>query len=71
MYDLIGQQYGISQINSHIRGNKQIDFILGAEKVVMTCAAGGILPFHEVITSDHRGLYIDIDWGQLLGAKNV
>jgi len=32
MYDLIGQQYRISQINCHIRGTKQIDFILGTEK---------------------------------------
>eukprot|EP00957_Ditylum_brightwellii_P152355 11598299-Ditylum_brightwellii.AAC.1 len=28
MHDLIGQKYGIGQINSHITGSKQIDFIL-------------------------------------------
>eukprot|EP00957_Ditylum_brightwellii_P138424 10550460-Ditylum_brightwellii.AAC.1 len=54
MHDLIGQKYGIGQVNSHMTGSKQIDFILGTEKVVKACVRGGILPFHAVIISDHR-----------------
>eukprot|EP00957_Ditylum_brightwellii_P093468 7118272-Ditylum_brightwellii.AAC.2 len=65
MHNLIGQKYGIGQVNSHITGSKQIDFILGTEKIVEACVHRGILPFHALIVSDHRGMYVDINWKQL------
>eukprot|EP00957_Ditylum_brightwellii_P161307 12281950-Ditylum_brightwellii.AAC.1 len=55
MHDLIGQKYGIGQVNSHITGCKQM--------------RGGILPFHAVIISDHRCMYVDINWKLLFIGK--
>eukprot|EP00957_Ditylum_brightwellii_P122748 9360521-Ditylum_brightwellii.AAC.1 len=65
LHDLIGQKYGIKNINSHISGSKQIDFILGITKVVDAMIRGGILPFHDIIILDHRGMYVDINWRML------
>eukprot|EP00957_Ditylum_brightwellii_P006151 465190-Ditylum_brightwellii.AAC.1 len=62
LHDLIGQKYGIKNINSHISGSTQIDFILSTTKIVEAMIRGGILPFHNTIISDHRGMHVDINW---------
>eukprot|EP00957_Ditylum_brightwellii_P072242 5491636-Ditylum_brightwellii.AAC.1 len=55
LFDLIGQEYGIGHVNSHINGTKQIDFILGTSKVVEAFQSREIFPFHNIIILDHRG----------------
>ena len=62
MIDLIGYKYGLSNINSHITGSQQIDFIFGTKKLAETIQKAGILPFHQYITADHRAMYIDINY---------
>eukprot|EP00957_Ditylum_brightwellii_P058045 4402225-Ditylum_brightwellii.AAC.1 len=54
LHDLVRQKYGITQINSHINGSKQRDFMLGTAKVVKAFEQGGILQFHNVVVADHR-----------------
>eukprot|EP00957_Ditylum_brightwellii_P045626 3461859-Ditylum_brightwellii.AAC.1 len=53
MINLIRHCHGISNVNSHIRGTQQIDFIFGMKKIADSATEGGILPFHTHITSDH------------------
>ena len=60
--DPIANKHGtIDEPNTHKSGSKRIDFIFctnGLTKFIRLC---GILPFDFITTSDHRGLYIDID----------
>eukprot|EP00957_Ditylum_brightwellii_P201444 15325678-Ditylum_brightwellii.AAC.1 len=62
LVNLVGVKHGISTINSHISGNRQIDYILGMENIAKSVAEVGILPFHTYITSDHRGIFVDINY---------
>eukprot|EP00957_Ditylum_brightwellii_P100564 7665882-Ditylum_brightwellii.AAC.1 len=48
LIDLIGIQHGIPQINSHITGGQQINFILGTEQVAQAVVQGGECHDHEI-----------------------
>ena len=55
-----------TNIPTHNRGNKRIDYIFGTYNIVPYVENGGILPFHFLKSTDHRGLYIDIDLNRFL-----
>jgi len=50
-----------TSISTYNRGNKRIDYIFGTSNIVPYTTHGGILPYHFLINTDHRGLYIDVD----------
>lgn len=57
------------EINTHTRGSKQIDFILGTRGVSNVCNRAGILPFGIGYMSDHRAIFIKINIEKLLSAQ--
>ena len=69
--DLFGNQLGKTTIPStYKRGNRRLDFALITPTVLPAIRKVGYDPFdYRGISSDHRGLYIDIDLGDILGDR--
>ena len=62
MIDPIANKHGTSdEPNTHKSGSKIIDYIFCTNETTKFIRLYGILPFDFITTSDHRGLYIDID----------
>ena len=55
-----------TSIPTHNRGSKRIDYIFGTTNIVPYVTNGGILPFHFLTNTDHRGLYIDVELQKFL-----
>jgi len=55
-----------TDIPTHIRGSKRIDYIFGTMNILPYVLQGGILPYHFITNTDHRSLYIDIDLQKFL-----
>jgi len=55
-----------TDIPTHIRGTKRIDFILATANILPYIIHGGILPYHFLLSTDHRSLYIDIELKKFL-----
>jgi hypothetical protein len=53
--------------NTYSRGSKRVDYVFGSPRVVPFIDLCGIDPFHLIIYSDHRGLFLDVDFQGLLG----
>jgi hypothetical protein len=49
----------------------RIDFMLGTSAVVSSIIQSGTLSYAEGLTSDHRGLFLDIDYPELLQLDTV
>ena len=61
LFDPLYQTYDESiEGPSHINGSKRIYFIFVTAKLLPFMKAYGSTAFNELITSDHKGLYIDI-----------
>jgi hypothetical protein len=72
MADLIALHHGVkNKPNTHIRGSKCIDYILGTQGVQDCCTYSGILPFHNGYASDHRPIYASINLAQLMSDKYI
>ena len=61
---------------TYARGKNRIDYILTSERMLNYVTGAGILPLHEITTSDHRALFVDIDFkaffdGELFDILNV
>ena len=61
LYDIIGNKHGHNQPQTYIRGTKTIDYMFGTKRVLEATRECGIVPFHEILHSDHCAIYIDID----------
>ena len=60
-YPLINKDGLENEPPTHQRGSQRIDFIfcnLGIEKFISRI---GILPMHDIVPSDHRAIYFDIN----------
>jgi hypothetical protein len=55
---------------THADGSTPIDCILGSSKISDHVIRAGYTEFYEVLESDHRGLFIDIDAEAFYGSKN-
>jgi hypothetical protein len=53
--------------NTYSRGSKRVDYVFGSPRVVPFIDLCGIDPFHLIIYSDHRELFLDVDFQGLLG----
>ena len=51
------------------RGNKRLDYIFGTHLISHCTARAGISAYHELFSSDHRGLYVDLHMQQFFGGK--
>lgn len=49
--------------------DRRIDFILASRNVVDTVTRCGALSYNHGIASDHRGMFVDIDFARLLGGQ--
>jgi hypothetical protein len=72
MADLIALHHGTeNEPNTHIRGSKRIDYILGTQRVQDCCTHSGILPFYNGYASDHQPIYASINLSQLMSDRNI
>ena len=51
------------------RGTKRIDFVLASPSLIPSIKAAGYEPFGYRLTSDHRGLFIDLNTKAVFGNK--
>lgn len=67
MADLVALHHGSkNEPNTHVRGSKRIDYILGTQRVQDCCTQSGILPFYNGYASDHRPIFARVDLSKLL-----
>ena len=52
--------------NTYARGSDRIDYFFCTKNIYKFILECGILPFFSIMTSDHRGLYLDVDIIQYL-----
>jgi hypothetical protein len=57
----------IEEFSTYIRGTKRIDYYLVSSDIIPAVTAVGYEPYHYRTTSDHRGLFLDLDVGTLFG----
>ena len=61
LYDVFSQRFkNVKLPNTHIKGSKRIEYILCSFNILKVINQSGMIAFGELVTSDHRGLYIDI-----------
>jgi hypothetical protein len=56
--------------NTHLRGSKQIGFVLTTAGIAPFIQAIGLLDFGVVFRTDHRTFFIEIQHGQILWVSN-
>jgi hypothetical protein len=62
LMDLPGTDASAQLMDTFCRGsNRQIDYILGTERLLQSVCRRGALAFNDGIVSDHRGLFLDFD----------
>jgi hypothetical protein len=54
--------------NTHLRGSKQIDFVLTTAGIAHFLQSIGVLDFDVIFQTDHRTLFIDIDMDGFFGS---
>jgi hypothetical protein len=54
--------------NTHLRGSKQIDFVLTTAGIAHFIQAIGLLDFDVIFGTDHRTFFIDIDMDRFFGS---
>jgi hypothetical protein len=59
---------GTSIPNTHLRGSKQINFVLTTAGITPFIRAIGLLDFDVVFRTDHRAFFIDIDMDGFFGS---
>ena len=64
--DAMGSLHGHDQPPTYSRGTRIIDYIFCSERLINSIVNGGINPYNDVIPSDHRALFIDINVNQVL-----
>jgi hypothetical protein len=55
----------IEEFSTYIRGTKRMDYYLVSRDIIPAVTAAGYKPYHYCTTSDHRGLFLDLDVGTL------
>jgi hypothetical protein len=62
LLDLLPYHHGIDgEIETYSRGCKQLDYAFGTQILAESIVRVGYTPYNFVITSDHRGLFIDFN----------
>ena len=70
LLDLLPYHHGIdNEVETYARGKKRLDYALGTQELAESIIRIGITPYNFVITSDHRGIFIDFDVDTFLGGN--
>jgi hypothetical protein len=70
LYDILQYKHPHEEdINTHVRGTKQIDYIFGTDLIPNHCHSAGILPFRISYQSDHKALFVEINLEGLMKTK--
>jgi hypothetical protein len=69
LLDLMPYHHSIDgEVETYSRGTKRIDYALGTQTINNSIVPSiGYTPYNFVITSDHRGLFIDLNADSFLG----
>jgi hypothetical protein len=68
LVDSTAYHHGIEgEIPTYSRSNSRLDYILCSHGLAPSIWRCGILPFNFVISSDHRGVFIDVNIDNFLG----
>jgi hypothetical protein len=62
-------EYGADILNTHLRGSKQIDFVLTIAGIAPFLQSIGLLDFDVIFQTDHRTFFIHIDMDGLFGSE--
>ena len=65
------EKYGGKIPETYERGKEKIDHILVTERIYTSIRSAGMTEYHEAIQSDHRALFIDIDFEKLTGGETT
>ena len=57
--------------STYSRGTKRLDYVFVSPRILPFIQKCGIDPFHQVIFTDHCGLFLDLDLKGLLGSELV
>jgi exonuclease III len=69
LVEIIQQAHGINgEPPTYARGCRRLDYIFVTAGLATSVKQCGILPYSDIIDSDHRCLYADFDTAMLLGA---
>ena len=60
-----------NNISTYIRGTKQIDYILVSFNILKTSIQCGMTAFNERITTDHRGIHLDLSYSKVMTQKVI
>jgi hypothetical protein len=55
--------------STYSRGTKRLDYVFISPRVLPFIQHCGIDPFHQIIFTDHRGMFLDVDIKGLLGGE--
>jgi hypothetical protein len=68
--DIIAHRHGTDgEPETLIRGTERIDYIFPTQEITEFVTATGILGYNNLIQSDHRPLYVDMDLAAFLGGN--
>jgi hypothetical protein len=69
LVDVVLHNHQETDFRTYTRGQKVLDYMLVDPDLLPGVEACGYEPFNIRIMSDHRGVYIDVNWDFLLGAQ--
>jgi ribonuclease HI len=61
LIDIFSHLHDETEFPTHINGSKRIDFLLCSQNVHQYINRTGVLQYHDGFSSDHRGLFCDIN----------
>jgi hypothetical protein len=68
LLDLLPYHHGIDgEVETYARGSKRLDYAFGTQILAESIIRIGYTPYNFVITSDHRGLFMDFNADAFLG----
>jgi endonuclease/exonuclease/phosphatase family metal-dependent hydrolase len=68
LVDSTSYHHGIEgEVATCNRSNNRLDYILCSHGIASSIWRCGVMPFNFVISSDHRGAFIDVDTDEFLG----
>ena len=68
LLDLLSYHHGLEgEIEIFSRGSKRLNYAFGTQELAESIVPIGLTLYNFVVSSDHRGLFIDFDVDALLG----
>jgi hypothetical protein len=72
LVDTTSYHHGLDgEVSTYSQSNNRLDHILCTNALAPSIWRCGILPFNFVISSDHRGVFIDVNVDEFLGVRSL